>query len=77
MLTRREREVASLVSQGLRNREIAQELFISQRTAEGHVENILSKLGITCRAQLAAWFVREHVFSTLARQAADHRSKSP
>jgi len=54
-LTRREFEVADLVSEGLSNREIATRLVISQRTAEGHVEHILSKLGFTSRSQIAAW----------------------
>ncbi|PPJ21611.1 ATP-binding protein [Nocardia nova] len=54
-LTRREREVAGLVGRGLSNREIAQTLVIAQRTAETHVERILTKLGFTTRAQIAAW----------------------
>ena len=54
-LTRREREVAALLAQGLSNKEIAARLVVAQRTAEGHVENILSKLGLTSRAQVAAW----------------------
>jgi DNA-binding CsgD family transcriptional regulator len=54
-LTQREREIATLVVEGLTNREIASGLVISRRTAEGHVENILSKLGFTTRAQIAAW----------------------
>ncbi|TQF65954.1 LuxR family transcriptional regulator [Rhodococcus spelaei] len=55
VLTKREREVADLVAQGLTNREIAQRLVIAQRTAEGHVEHILTKLGFATRAQIAAW----------------------
>ncbi|WP_328818794.1 ATP-binding protein [Nonomuraea cypriaca] len=54
-LTRREREIAALVAQGLTNREIAASLVISQRTAEGHIEHILTKLGFTSRAQIAVW----------------------
>jgi DNA-binding CsgD family transcriptional regulator/sugar lactone lactonase YvrE len=54
-LTRREREVALLVAQGLTNREIATRLFISERTAESHVEQIRGKLGFHSRAQIAAW----------------------
>jgi DNA-binding NarL/FixJ family response regulator len=54
-LTRRERQVADLLTQGLSNREIAVTLVISQRTAESHVENILAKLGFTSRSQAAAW----------------------
>jgi non-specific serine/threonine protein kinase len=56
-LTQRESQVAELVSEGLTNREIAARLVISPRTAQGHVENILVKLGFTSRAQIAAWFV--------------------
>ncbi|MGW0183365.1 ATP-binding protein, partial [Nocardia sp. NPDC003345] len=56
-LTRRERQVADLVAQGLSNRQIATKLVISQRTAQGHVENILNKLGFTSRTQIAAWIV--------------------
>ncbi|WP_062986145.1 protein kinase domain-containing protein [Nocardia anaemiae] len=54
-LTKRERQVAGLVAQGLTNRAIAGRLVISPRTAEGHVEHILTKLGFTSRAQIAAW----------------------
>jgi DNA-binding NarL/FixJ family response regulator len=54
-LTPREMQVARLVAGGRSNKEIAAELVISQRTAEGHVERILTKLGFTSRAQVAAW----------------------
>ncbi len=56
-LTTREREVAVLVAQGKTSREIAAVLVISERTAEVHVSNILGKLGLTSRAQIAAWVV--------------------
>jgi DNA-binding NarL/FixJ family response regulator len=56
-LTAREREVATLIAQGKTNRKIADLLVISERTAEGHVNNILGKLGFTSRAQIAAWVV--------------------
>lgn len=58
-LTRRERQVAALVAEGLTNKLIAARLTISQRTAQGHVEHILTKLGFTSRTQIAAWVV-EH-----------------
>jgi predicted ATPase/DNA-binding CsgD family transcriptional regulator len=54
-LTRREREVARLVAQGMTNRAIAARLTISPRTVEGHVEQILAKLGFDSRTQVAAW----------------------
>jgi non-specific serine/threonine protein kinase len=54
-LTRREREIAVLVAQGMTNKEIAAQLVISQRTAEAHIEHILVKLGFNSRSQIAAW----------------------
>ncbi len=57
-LTRREEQIAELVANGLSNREIATKLVISQRTVEAHVEHILTKLGFTSRAQVAAWLAR-------------------
>jgi DNA-binding CsgD family transcriptional regulator len=57
LLSRREREVAVLVARGLTNREIARTLFLSERTAENHVQHILTKLGFGSRAQIAAWAV--------------------
>jgi len=58
-LTRREREIAVLVSQGLTNRQIAAAAHISERTAENHVQHILGKLGFATRAQIAAWVASE------------------
>ncbi|WP_040685947.1 protein kinase domain-containing protein [Nocardia vinacea] len=58
-LTKRERQVADLVARGLSNKQIAAKLVISQRTAEGHVEHILTKLGFTSRAQIAVWIIEE------------------
>jgi DNA-binding NarL/FixJ family response regulator len=54
-LTRREQQIAELVAEGLSNKDIASRLVIAQRTAEGHVERILVKLGFTSRSQVAAW----------------------
>lgn len=54
-LTARESEVAKLVAEGLKNREIAERLVISIRTAEAHIDHILSKLGFTSRAQISSW----------------------
>jgi non-specific serine/threonine protein kinase len=54
-LTKRERQVAALVAEGLTNRAIAARLVISPRTAQGHVEHILTKLGFTSRTQISAW----------------------
>ena len=57
-LTARERDVVALIAEGRSNRQIAEQLVISERTAEHHVESILNKLGLSSRAQVAAWFVR-------------------
>jgi DNA-binding CsgD family transcriptional regulator/tetratricopeptide (TPR) repeat protein len=56
-LTGREREVAALIARGWSNQQIAVELVLSERTIEGHVRNILSKLGFVSRAQIAVWAV--------------------
>ncbi|WP_460366729.1 ATP-binding protein [Actinocorallia lasiicapitis] len=53
-LTPREREVAGLVAEGLSNRQIAERLVFSKRTADAHVEHILGKLGFSSRTQIAA-----------------------
>jgi non-specific serine/threonine protein kinase len=55
ILTSREREVAALIAQGLTNREIAARLVVAERTAEGHVQSILNKLGVNSRARIAVW----------------------
>ncbi|MFD1938163.1 MULTISPECIES: ATP-binding protein [Nonomuraea] len=58
-LTRREMEIARLVAEGMSNKAIAAALVIAQRTAEGHVEHILGKLGFSSRVQIAAWVSRQ------------------
>jgi predicted ATPase/DNA-binding CsgD family transcriptional regulator len=54
-LTRRETEVATLVAQGLTNRDIAGRLVLSVRTVDTHVDHVLTKLGFGTRTQLASW----------------------
>jgi non-specific serine/threonine protein kinase len=56
-LTRREREVAVLIGQGMTNGEIAAELVLSKRTVETHVRHILSKLGLSSRGQIMRWAI--------------------
>jgi DNA-binding CsgD family transcriptional regulator len=58
-LTLREEEVAGLLAQGLSNKAIAQSLGIAQRTAATHVANVLVKLGLTSRSQVAAWVAEQ------------------
>ncbi|MBO0686031.1 MAG: hypothetical protein J2P45_23025, partial [Candidatus Dormibacteraeota bacterium] len=55
VLTRREREIARLVARGRANREIAEQLFLSPRTVEGHLDRLRQRLGARSRAQIAAW----------------------
>jgi DNA-binding CsgD family transcriptional regulator len=57
-LTPREYEIVRLITQGLSNKEIADELVISPATAARHVANILAKLGYTSRTQVASWASR-------------------
>jgi DNA-binding NarL/FixJ family response regulator len=57
-LTRRERDVLRLLVEGKTDREIAGTLFISRRTAQEHVSNILSKMGVTNRTEAAAVSLR-------------------
>ncbi|MET9227718.1 AAA family ATPase [Lentzea sp. NPDC003310] len=54
-LSGREHEVARLVAEGLTNRQIARRLVISERTAQNHVQHVLTKLGFRSRSQIAAW----------------------
>ena len=56
-VTPRQLQVAALVAQGRSNRQIADELVITERSAESHVERIRARLGFRSRAQIAAWYV--------------------
>jgi DNA-binding NarL/FixJ family response regulator len=58
-LTEREKDVLRLLGQGMSNKEIGAELFITERTARTYVSNILGKLGLASRTQAALWAV-EH-----------------
>ena len=59
-LSPRELEVARLVARGLTNKQIGEALFVSERTAENHVQHILVKLGFSNRSQIAAWSAAGH-----------------
>ena len=65
-LTLREREVAALIAQGKINREIADDLVVSERTVESHVSNIMFKLGVHSRRQIRAWAVEKGLVSPTA-----------
>jgi DNA-binding NarL/FixJ family response regulator len=53
-LTRREQQVVRLVAQGLSNREVAEQLVITEKTAKNHVQRVLDKLGVHSRMQIIA-----------------------
>lgn len=55
LLTTRESEIAELVALGMTNKQIASRLVVGQRTVDGHVQNVLTKLGFNSRAQIVAW----------------------
>jgi DNA-binding NarL/FixJ family response regulator len=57
-LSGREREIATLVSSALSNRQIAEHLVLSERTVESHVRNILAKLGVANRTEIATSMLR-------------------
>jgi len=60
VLTLRELEITRLITQGLSNRQIAEQLYISRRTVDAHVRHILVKLDINTRAQVSAWYTQRH-----------------
>ena len=69
-LTPRELDVVALVGEGRANKEIARQLGIGERTARTHVSNVLHKLGLTSRTQLALWAVGERLVSVEASSRA-------
>jgi len=62
-LTEREQEVLRLIADGMNNREIAEKLFISEKTVKTHVSNILSKLHLDDRTQAAIYALRHGLTS--------------
>jgi predicted ATPase/DNA-binding CsgD family transcriptional regulator len=58
-LTSREKQITGLLAQGLSNKAIAKSLVIGERTVENHVGNIMAKLGLTSRSQVAAWVAEQ------------------
>ncbi|MBA2566101.1 MAG: response regulator transcription factor [Gemmatimonadetes bacterium] len=59
LLTDREREVTALVGEGMRNKEIADRLFISERTVKTHISNIFQKLDLSDRLELALFAIKQ------------------
>jgi DNA-binding NarL/FixJ family response regulator len=66
-LSKRELEIAGLVTDRLTNREIAAALFLSDKTIESHLRNIFHKLGVTSRVEVARAVERERVGSVRAQ----------
>lgn len=60
-LTKREYEVIKLISQGYNNKEIATELFISEKTVKNHVSNIFKKIKVTDRTQAALYAIKHNI----------------
>jgi len=60
-LTRREYEVITLIAEGLNNREIAEQLFISEKTVKNHVSNIFKKIGVNDRTQAAIYAFKHNI----------------
>lgn len=67
-LTPREAEVAGLVVEGLKNREIAEKLSISKFTVEHHIQHILAKTGAADRFDVIRWLRRQAAIATAARE---------
>ena len=68
-LTKRELEIARLIAQEMTSRDIATKLFISERTVEAHVTNMLNKLGLNSRVELARWL------ASVGRRGARHAGR--
>lgn len=58
-LSPRESEVATMIADAMSNRQIAQQLVLSERTVEAHVRSILAKLGFSRRTEIATWSLRD------------------
>lgn len=70
-LSNREAEVAELVTQGLSNKEVANQLFVTEKTVKFHLTNIYKKMNLKSRAQLIVWCMPHYSFAeTAAAQAA-------
>ena len=64
LLTSREREIIKLVAQGLKNREMAERLFISEQTVKNHLHLIFGKLGVSDRLELALYAVEKKLVAS-------------
>ncbi len=76
-LTPRGQQVAELVALGLSNKEIAQRIFLSERTVEWHVEQILNRLGFSSRSEIAAWVGRTQPGAAVRTPGSKRRGNLP
>ena len=77
VLSPREREVAALIAQGHTNRQLAEALGITERTAEVHARNIREKLGVSTRSQIAAWATEQGLQAAATVHRLTRRSLAP
>jgi DNA-binding NarL/FixJ family response regulator len=61
LLSNREKELTQLIAQGFRNKEIGEQLFISEQTVKNHLHNIFDKLGVSDRLELALYAIHHHL----------------
>ena len=64
VLSRREREIVNLVTQGYRNKELAEKLAISEQTVKNHMHNIFEKLGVSDRLELALYAIHHNLHAS-------------
>ena len=64
-LTNRELKILALISEGKSNKEIAKEIYLSEKTVRNYVSSILSKLELSSRAEASAFAVRNHIYDHL------------
>ena len=76
-LTPRGQQVAELVALGLSNKEIAQRIFLSERTVEWHVEQILNRLGFSSRSEIAAWIGRTQTGAAVRMPGSKRKGNLP
>src|ERR1700685_795559 len=76
-LSHREAEVAELVSKGLSNKEVAGQLFVTEKTVKFHLTNIYKKMAVKSRAQLIVWCVPHVDFVNNTQQAAPTTTAQP
>lgn len=60
-MTRRELEVLRAIARGATNRQVAQQIFISEMTVRRHLANIYAKLGVSSRTAAVAWAYQNHI----------------